>query len=135
MICLCSHLFCRGFIFYLCYLYLFKYTGIQLYVHITSWSCCLTVTWWVPLVEQELLTLRITFVFVLPFLVLNKTSNPDFLLEVMCSHLNPKQIRGICSLDRMVVGFITTYAISAYHPSVVSLNPTQARCTQYNIMW
>ena len=32
--------------------------------------------------------------------------------------------------DRMVVGFITTYAISTYHlsPNVVSSNPTQARC-------
>ena len=26
-----------------------------------------------------------------------------------------KQIRGRCGRDRMVVGFITTYAISAYH--------------------
>jgi len=35
--------------------------------------------------------------------------------------------------DPMVVGFITTYAISAYH-HVVSLNPVQARFIQYNIM-
>jgi hypothetical protein len=38
--------------------------------------------------------------------------------------------------DRMVVGFITTYAISTYHLShnVVSSNPTQARCVRDNIM-
>jgi len=35
--------------------------------------------------------------------------------------------------DRMVVGFVTTYVISTHH--VVSSNPTQARCTWYNIMW
>ena len=34
--------------------------------------------------------------------------------------------------DRMVVGFITTYEISAIY--VVSLNPIQARYTRYNIM-
>ena len=37
--------------------------------------------------------------------------------------------------DRMVVGFETTYAISAYHHYyVVSSNPAQTRCTQFNIM-
>jgi len=35
--------------------------------------------------------------------------------------------------DCMVVGFITTYAISAYY-HVVSSNPAQARSTRYNIM-
>jgi len=34
--------------------------------------------------------------------------------------------------DRMAVGFTTTNAISAHH--VVSSNPTQVGCTQYNIM-
>jgi hypothetical protein len=39
-----------------------------------------------------------------------------------------------CSRDRMVVGFTTTYEISAYHHwRVVSLNPIQVRCTRYNI--
>jgi hypothetical protein len=39
--------------------------------------------------------------------------------------------------DRMVVGFITTYAISTYQSittNIVSSNPAQARCAQYNIM-
>ena len=39
--------------------------------------------------------------------------------------------------DRMVVGFPTTCAISESVPittNVVSSNPAQARCTQYNIM-
>jgi len=37
--------------------------------------------------------------------------------------------------DRMVVGYITTYVISAYHHyNVVSSNPDQAKCTRYNIM-
>ena len=31
--------------------------------------------------------------------------------------------------DRMVVGFITTCAISAYHHYVANSSPTQARCT------
>jgi hypothetical protein len=35
--------------------------------------------------------------------------------------------------DLMAVGFTTTYAISAYHHKVVSLNPAQASCTRYNI--
>jgi hypothetical protein len=34
---------------------------------------------------------------------------------------------------RMVVGFTTTYVISANH-HVVSSNTTQVRCTRYNIM-
>jgi hypothetical protein len=37
--------------------------------------------------------------------------------------------------DRMVVGFWITYAISAITSKVVTLNPAQARFTQYNIMW
>jgi len=37
--------------------------------------------------------------------------------------------------DRMVVGFITTHTIVPITTEVVSLNPAQARCTQYNIMW
>jgi len=41
---------------------------------------------------------------------------------------------------RMVVGFTTTYAISAYAyiaitTNVVSSNPVHASCTWYNIMW
>jgi len=35
--------------------------------------------------------------------------------------------------DRMIVGFTTTYAISA--SEVVSSNPAQGRCTRYSIMW
>ena len=42
--------------------------------------------------------------------------------------------RDHCGRDGMLIGFITTYAISAYHTDVVSSNPTQTRCTQYNIM-
>ena len=34
--------------------------------------------------------------------------------------------------DRMVVGYITAYAISAYHHK--RSNPAQARCTRYNII-
>ena len=37
--------------------------------------------------------------------------------------------------DRMVVGLLTTYAVSVpIGTKVVSSNPVQARCTQYNIM-
>jgi len=37
--------------------------------------------------------------------------------------------------DRMVVGFITTYMQSVpITTNVVSSNPTQAKCTRYNIM-
>jgi hypothetical protein len=46
-------------------------------------------------------------------------------------------LHGICKFtggrrgrDRMVVGFITNYAIT----NVVSSNPIQARCTRYYIM-
>jgi hypothetical protein len=43
------------------------------------------------------------------------------------------QMRGHC--DFMVVGFITTYAISVpFTTNAVSSNPGQARCTRYNIM-
>ena len=42
-----------------------------------------------------------------------------------------KTIIGACR-DRMVVGYITTYAISAYHHK--RLNPAQVRCTRYNII-
>jgi hypothetical protein len=45
----------------------------------------------------------------------------------------PKYNRKIRS-RRMVVGFTTIYAISAYYISVSS-NPIQARCTRYCIMW
>jgi hypothetical protein len=43
------------------------------------------------------------------------------------------KLRGRRGRDRMVVGFITTYAIRAYYHFMNS-NPTQARCTRYNIM-
>ena len=42
--------------------------------------------------------------------------------------------RGRSGRDRIVVEFITTYAMSIT-TKVVSSNPAQARCTQYNIMW
>ena len=55
------------------------------------------------------------------------------LLNIICLLIwNNKDHRGH---DHMVVGFKTTYAISTYHQNVVSLNPTQVRCTWYNIMW
>ena len=43
--------------FYLFYLYSFTYAGVQYELHITWYSCHLTVTRRVPLGEQELLTL------------------------------------------------------------------------------
>ena len=46
-------LFCIWFMFYLCYLYLFTYTGVQQFKS----SRRLTVTWRVSLVEQKLPTL------------------------------------------------------------------------------
>ena len=36
--------------------------------------------------------------------------------------------------DRMVVGFITSMQSVPIATNIVSSNPTQARCTQYNIM-
>jgi hypothetical protein len=41
--------------------------------------------------------------------------------------------RGRSGRDHMVVGFTTTYAISAYDHSR-EVNPAQARCTRYNII-
>ena len=44
-------------------------------------------------------------------------------------------IRGYLGRDRMVVGLMTTYMQSVpITTNVVNLNPSQARCTQYNIM-
>jgi hypothetical protein len=48
-----SHLFCRKFMFYWCYLYLFMYTGVQQDFHISWCSCRLTVTQQVSHVELE----------------------------------------------------------------------------------
>ena len=43
--------------FYICYLSLYTYTGVQHHFHF-SWSVCfLTVAWWKLIVEQELLIL------------------------------------------------------------------------------
>jgi len=42
--------------FYLCYLYLFMYTGVQHDFHIIDCSCRFTVTQQVSHTEQELLT-------------------------------------------------------------------------------
>jgi hypothetical protein len=43
--------------------------------------------------------------------------------------------RGRCGRDRMVDGFTTTCAISAYQLRVrIPLTTHMARCTQYNIM-
>jgi hypothetical protein len=36
--------------------------------------------------------------------------------------------------DRMVVGFVTAYEISAHHPNVVSSNSAQARSARYIFM-
>ena len=36
--------------------------------------------------------------------------------------------------DRMIIGFTTTYAISAITTNVVNSNPAQARCTRCKIM-
>jgi len=47
----------RGFMFYLCYLYLLTYTGVQHNFHIRRCSCHSTVTR-LSLVEQELLALQ-----------------------------------------------------------------------------
>jgi hypothetical protein len=48
---------------------------------------------------------------------------------------NHQENRNHRGRDRMVVGFTTTYAISAYHPKVVSSNPVRDKvCTRYNIM-
>ena len=42
--------------------------------------------------------------------------------------------RGRCGRDRMIVGFITTCAISAYHQLKLCVRtPFTARCTRYNI--
>ena len=41
---------------------------------------------------------------------------------------------GGCGRDRMVVGFTSTYTSVSITTSVVISNPSQARCTQYNIV-
>ena len=47
--------FARGFMLHLCYSYLFTSTFVQHNFYIRWWSCRLSVTWRVSLVEQELL--------------------------------------------------------------------------------
>jgi len=37
--------------------------------------------------------------------------------------------------DRMIVGFMTIYAIINITTNVMSTNPLQARCTRYSIVW
>jgi hypothetical protein len=72
-----SCLFCRWFMSYLCYLYLFMYTGVQHDFHIRWCSCPPTLTWRVPLVEQELLALSAALsspVSWVAFLLLNEQS-------------------------------------------------------------
>ena len=53
------------------------------------------------------------------------------------SNVNHRMTMGFMNTEpsrgRVVVGFITTYAISAYHRKVVRA-PFMARCTRYNIM-
>jgi hypothetical protein len=46
---------------YLCYLYLFTYSGVQHDFQIRWDSCRLTITWWVSHVIQELLPFRSTY--------------------------------------------------------------------------
>ena len=42
--------------------------------------------------------------------------------------------RGRCGHDRLVIGFVTTYVISAYQHKRCEFEPVQARCTRCNIM-
>ena len=60
-----------------------------------------------------------------------------YLLSIFTTKVEPlfKYIkRGLsCGLDRMVVGFKTTYAIGDYHLDVVGSTPAQGE--EYNIMW
>jgi hypothetical protein len=60
----------KGFMFYLCYLYLFMYTGMEQDFHIRWCSCHLKVAWQVPLVELELLTLLHNLVFMYSILTI-----------------------------------------------------------------
>jgi hypothetical protein len=46
----------------------------------------------------------------------------------------PKVDGGRRGRDRMVVGFTTTYAISAYHHYCCEFE-SHSRCIRYNIMW
>ena len=55
------HLWCRWIMVYLCYLYLFTYSGVQHDFQIRWDSCRLTITWWVSHVIQELLPFRSTY--------------------------------------------------------------------------
>jgi len=52
------------------------------------------------------------------------------------SRISPLEEGSRRGRDRMVVGFITIYAINAYDQTtnVVSSNPTQEGYTRYNIM-
>jgi hypothetical protein len=66
-----------------------------------------------------------------------KGSNKHLILIRLKPHLAWLRDRRGC--DCMVAGFITTYAIILFATvpitnKVVSLNPTQAGCTRYNIM-
>jgi hypothetical protein len=38
---------------------------------------------------------------------------------------------GCCGRDNTGAAFRTTYAISSYHYTVLSLNPSHAKCTRY----
>ena len=61
-----------------------------------------------------------------------KNHNLKFLYLLIQSGIKHKK-RGCRGRDHMVVGFTTTYAISAYHTDVVSLNIDQGEV--YNIKW
>ena len=63
--------------------------------------------------------IRIRYLWVLFFFGDTQTSdNISFEVSVQVtfhSHVTVQSIGGCCGRDRMVVGLITTYAISAYH--------------------
>ena len=59
-----------------------------------------------------------------------------FYMKYIGSNHNWQTVGGHRGRDRMVVGFTTTFLQSvSITTEVVSLNPTQARWTRYNIMW
>jgi len=98
-----SQLCCRDFMFYICYMYLFMYASVQHDFQITSCSLCIIVTWRVPLVEQELLYFRNTWVHFLRFFSGSCCSITSFLYSVLLMIVCPFVFFSYVTLEKLQV--------------------------------
>ena len=63
----------------------------------------------------------------------NKSTNNNKTNAFTC-HLNSQDLGGLHGRDRMVVGFTTSYAISAYHHCTDVMSSNLDKGEVYNIM-